>query len=104
MAGPKGEDGQCAENEVPDGSDGPAGDLLLHGDQANVPQGPEAVKNGDEHLAGVRSVADQGYTAPITRSPFDPWHSEEYLLACLTRTHGWHWLEPGVLARRPRGC
>ena len=46
-----------------------------------------------------------GSTAPLTRSPYDPWHSEEYLIACLVRTHGWYWREPRVLAgpwRRPR--
>lgn len=37
------------------------------------------------------------YSAPVTRSPLDPWHSEEYLIGCLIRTHGWHWLEPRVL-------
>jgi hypothetical protein len=46
-----------------------------------------------------------GYTAPVTRSPADPWHSQEYLLSCLVRTHGW-WCEgPGILRRplkRPR--
>jgi hypothetical protein len=46
-----------------------------------------------------------GYTAPVTRSPLDPWHSEEYLIGCLVKLHGWHWLEPRVLKgpwRRPR--
>lgn len=37
------------------------------------------------------------YTPPLTRSPLDPWHSEEYLLRCLVRMHGWFWLEPRVL-------
>lgn len=46
-----------------------------------------------------------GYTPPVTRSPLDPWHSEEYLLGCLVKMHGWYWLEPRVLKgprRRPR--
>lgn len=38
-----------------------------------------------------------GYTAPVTRSPLDPWHSEEYLVACLVKMHGWRWQEPRVL-------
>ena len=55
---------------------------------------------GDD--GGVRLV---GYTAPVTRSPQDPWHSEQYLLGCLVKMHGWYWLRPRVLAgpwRRPR--
>lgn len=35
----------------------------------------------------------------MTRSPGDPWHSEEYLLLCLIRTHGWGWDGPGRLRR-----
>jgi hypothetical protein len=48
---------------------------------------------GDD--SGVRL---DGYTAPVTASPYDPWHSEEYLLGCLVRLHGWFWLRPRVLA------
>lgn len=51
------------------------------------------------------SVCLARYTAPVTRSPMDPWHSEEYLVACLVKMHGWRWLEPRVLKgpwRRPR--
>ena len=46
-----------------------------------------------------------GYSAPVTRSPLDPWHSEEYLIGCLVKMHGWYWLRARVLAgpwRRPR--
>lgn len=39
-----------------------------------------------------------GYTPPVTRSPYDPWHSEEYLVSCLVKTHGWHWKAARVLA------
>jgi len=55
--------------------------------------------------SGDDGVRLDGYTAPLTRSPGDPWHSEEYLLSCLVKLHGWHWLEPRVLKgpwRRPR--
>lgn len=44
------------------------------------------------------SVCLDGYTAPLTRSPYDPWHSEQYLLGCLVKLHGWYWREPRVLA------
>lgn len=33
----------------------------------------------------------------MTRSPLDPWHSEEYLVACLVKMHGWRWQEARVL-------
>ena len=62
--------------------------------------------DGRDSPAGDDSgICLAGYTAPVTRGPLDPWHSEEYLLACLVRMHGWHWLEPRVLKgpwRRPR--
>ena len=35
----------------------------------------------------------------MTAGPYDVWHSEEYLIAALVKTHGWHWLKAGVLAR-----
>ena len=47
---------------------------------------------GDD--SGVRL---DGYTAPVTRSPYDAWHSEEYLVGCLVKMHGWHWLQARVL-------
>ena len=34
----------------------------------------------------------------MTSSPLDPWHSEEYLVRCLVKMHGWRWREPRVLA------
>ena len=37
---------------------------------------------------------------PDTRSPYDPWHSETYLIGCLVKAHGWRVTEPGTL-RRP---
>ncbi len=60
---------------------------------------------GDGAGRGDNGVRLDGYTAPLTASPYDPWHSEEYLLGCLVKLHGWHWLEPRVLKgpwRRPR--
>jgi hypothetical protein len=53
---------------------------------------------GDGSGGGDHGVRLDGYTAPVTRSPYDPWHSEEYLLGCLVRLHGWYWLRPRVLA------
>lgn len=41
-------------------------------------------------------------TLPVTRGPSDCWHSEEYLIGWLVKTHGWYVLEPGVLRRRWR--
>jgi len=40
---------------------------------------------------------------PQTRSPYEVWHSESYLIACLTRHHGWFCTAPGRLEkwRRP---
>jgi hypothetical protein len=61
--------------------------------------------SGDGAGRGDHVVRLDGYTAPLTRSPYDPWHSEEYLIGCLVKLHGWHWLEPRVLKgpwRRPR--
>jgi hypothetical protein len=36
---------------------------------------------------------------PDTRSPYDPWHSEAYLIGCLVKTHGWTVTEPGTIRR-----
>jgi hypothetical protein len=52
---------------------------------------------GDGASSGDDGVCLDGYTAPVTRSPLDPWHSEEYLVKCLIRMHGWVFLEPRVL-------
>jgi len=40
---------------------------------------------------------------PLTRSPYEVWHGEAYLIACLTRHHGWYSTAPGRLEkwRRP---
>lgn len=62
--------------------------------------GPRSHPIGDDS-----GLCMAGYTPPVTRSPLDPWHSEEYLLGCLVKMHGWYWLEPRVLKgprRRPR--
>jgi len=40
---------------------------------------------------GGDGVRLDGYTPPLTRSPSDVWHSEEYLLRWLVVTHGWRW-------------
>jgi hypothetical protein len=40
---------------------------------------------------------------PDTRSPYDPWHTEGYLIRCLVHLHGWAHLEAGVLRRMKRG-
>jgi hypothetical protein len=36
---------------------------------------------------------------PTTRSPEEVWHAESYLIACLTRHHGWHCTAPGRLEK-----
>jgi hypothetical protein len=40
---------------------------------------------------------------PQTRCPYEVWHGEAYLIACLTRHHGWFCTAPGRLEkwRRP---
>ena len=53
---------------------------------------------GDDPTGDDGGVCLAGYTAPVTRSPLDPWHSEQYLLGCLVKMHGWYWLRPRVLA------
>lgn len=53
---------------------------------------------GDGAGGGNDGVRLDGYTPPLTRGPLDPWHSEEYLLGCLVKLHGWYWLRPRVLA------
>jgi len=66
---------------------------------------PELQSGGGGSVDRNGGVCLAGYTAPVTASPYDPWHSEEYLLRCLVRHHGWYWLRPRVLAgpwRRPR--
>lgn len=51
---------------------------------------------------GVTVAAAPAQTLPVTRGPGDCWHSEEYLIGWLVKTHGWYVLEPGVLRRRWR--
>lgn len=36
---------------------------------------------------------------PETVSPWETWHSEAYLIAHLTRHHGWHAISPGQLLK-----
>ena len=75
-------------------------------DQQRVHHEPDpggAVRPAPEERGGVEpanhdGVCVDGYTAPVTRSPLDPWHSEEYLVRCLVKMHGWRWREPRVLA------
>jgi hypothetical protein len=77
------------------GSDG--GELL--GAQPD-PRGlrPGWPSPGDGSSGGDDGLRLDGYTAPVTAGPYDPWHSEEYLLRCLVKLHGWYWLRPRVLA------
>ena len=78
----------------------------MHGDQAQRAAVRGWPRNGGNDSASHDGcVCLAGYTAPVTRSPQDPWHSEQYLLGCLVKMHGWYWLRPRVLAgpwRRPR--
>lgn len=36
---------------------------------------------------------------PVTRGPYDCWHTEAYLIGWLVKGHGWRVLEPGVIVR-----
>lgn len=36
---------------------------------------------------------------PETVSPWETWHNEAYLIAHLTRHHGWHAISPGQLVK-----
>lgn len=57
-------------------------------------------KNADTTSGGIGQWEDcTSATAPVTRGPFDVWHSEEYLLGWLVKTHGWRVVEPGLLQR-----
>ena len=71
----------------------------MHGDQAQrkgVCGRPCNGRDGATSDDGDLRLA--GYSSPVTRSPLDPWHSEQYLVGCLVKTHGWYWLRPRVLA------
>ena len=85
----------CPARPVP-GCAGDGGQLLGPredaGDMRSGRPGPRSHPIGDDC-----GLCLAGYTAPVTRSPLDPWHSEEYLIGCLVKLHGWHWLEPRVL-------
>lgn len=39
---------------------------------------------------------------PRTRSPYDVWHPEAYLIRALVKLHGWRVIEPGVIRRGGR--
>lgn len=75
-----------------------------------IPDTGGAVRSAPEKRSTGEPGSDNGfrvasYTSPVTRSPLDPWHSEEYLVACLVKMHGWRWDAPRVLRgpwRRPR--
>lgn len=91
-----GRGGDLGSGDAPAAGIGDGGQLLGPG------QNPEGLRPGwPDHSDGAGSGCDSvrldGYTAPVTRSPHDPWHSEQYLLACLVRMHGWFWLQPRVL-------
>ena len=62
--------------------------------------GRDSAETGAGH--GVTVAAAPAQTLPVTRGPSDCWHSEEYLIGWLVKTHGWYVLEPGVLRRRWR--
>ena len=71
----------------------------VHGDQAKGGAVCQRRRDGGNDPAGDDGgLCLAGYTAPVTSSPLDPWHSEEYLLGCLVKMHGWYWLRPRVLA------
>ena len=71
----------------------------VHVDQAEGEAVCGRQRDGGNDPAGDDGgVCLVGYTAPVTRSPQDPWHSEQYLLGCLVKMHGWYWLRPRVLA------
>lgn len=54
------------------------------------------------HLGHYDGLRMDGDPTPVTRSPYDPWHSEGYLVRCLINAYGWYWAAPGQL-RRPLG-
>lgn len=67
----------------------------------------EASPNGQVSTEPPRSAKNPGHIEvlglPVTRSPYDPWHTEGYLIRCLVHLHGWAHLEAGVLRRMKRG-
>lgn len=62
---------------------------------------PERLLALQERSVHMQSAHETGH--PDTRSPYDPWHSEGYLIRCLVHLHGWAHLEAGVLRRMKRG-
>jgi hypothetical protein len=94
--------GSC---DAPAARSGNGGELL--GPQSDAGSLRSGFPGSDDgSVSGDDGFCLDGYTPPLTRSPLDPWHSEEYLLKCLVRMHGWYWLEPRVmrgpsLKRRP---
>jgi hypothetical protein len=96
------EDPTSGGNDCSRVSDGDCGgdDSELLGSSPNTPSLRSRGANpGTCSGSDGDGVCLDGYTAPVTRSPGDPWHSQEYLLKCLIRHHGWWWKEAGVLAR-----
>lgn len=78
----------------PGGSDG--GELLSARESAGGVR-PRQPDSNDGAGRGGNGFRLDGYTPPLTRSPGDPWHSEEYLVNCLVKLHGWRWQEARVL-------
>lgn len=70
------------------------------------PAGTACVPVFDAYTQGENPgpASDPGHTTysdglPVTRSPYDVWHSEQYLIGWLVKTHGWRVIEPGLLRR-----
>jgi hypothetical protein len=82
----------------PSGAGGCDGGELLGTRQDTGAMRPGRTGPGDGAGGGDDGVRLDGYTPPVTRSPYDPWHSEEYLIGCLVKLHGWYWLRTRVLA------
>ena len=84
---------------------GPSDDRVLGSEAPQQGVRAEHQGSGSGAVDSDGGVRMAGYTPPVTASPYDAWHSEEYLLGCLVKCHGWYWREPRVLAgpwRRPR--
>ena len=94
----------CTPCSLPPDGDGYLAMHRLEAERCGVCGRPG--NGGDGSTSNDCGVCLAGDTAPVTRSPLDPWHSEAYLLGCLVKMHGWYWLRPRVLAgpwRRARG-
>ena len=53
----------------------------------------EATRSGESHQS------HRVFGVPVTRGPSDVWHSEEYLIGWLVKTHGWRVISPGLMRR-----